>query len=126
MDNLSEQHETADLIAEREKTRQHLAHLREALKSEVGPTTDRKDPNLREHEMVLAQIQVLEQKLQWLDDALQQVKQGSYGLCKRCGEPIDPARLEVLPETTLCVGCKLHLESQVPIRATLLQPQIQS
>jgi RNA polymerase-binding transcription factor DksA len=126
MDDLFEQHETVDLKAEREKTLQHLAHLREALKSEVGPTTDRKDPNLREHEMVLAQIQVLEHKLQWLDDALQQVRQGSYGLCKHCGDPIDPARLEVLPEATLCVECKIHLESQVPMRTTLLQPQIQS
>jgi DnaK suppressor protein len=33
-----------------------------------------------------------------------------YGICERCGKPIDPARLATLPETTLCVKCKNELE----------------
>lgn len=26
-------------------------------------------------------------------------------MCERCGQPIDPQRVEVLPETGCCVGC---------------------
>lgn len=30
---------------------------------------------------------------------------GSYGLCQRCGELIEPARLQALPATEFCLGC---------------------
>ncbi|BAU72523.1 TraR/DksA family transcriptional regulator [Metapseudomonas furukawaii] len=30
---------------------------------------------------------------------------GSYGYCQRCGEPIEPARLAVLPAAEYCLGC---------------------
>jgi len=30
---------------------------------------------------------------------------GSYGYCLRCGEPIMPARLAVMPAAEFCLGC---------------------
>ena len=41
-----------------------------------------------------------------IDAALARVESGTYGLCEACGKPIPEARLEVLPEATLCVSCK--------------------
>jgi DnaK suppressor protein len=41
-----------------------------------------------------------------IDAALGRVDAGTYGLCEACGKPIPHARLEVLPEATLCVSCK--------------------
>jgi DnaK suppressor protein len=41
-----------------------------------------------------------------IDAALARVEAGTYGLCEACGKPILHARLEVLPEATLCVSCK--------------------
>ena len=41
-----------------------------------------------------------------IDAALARVDAGSYGLCEACGKPIPEARLEVVPEATLCVSCK--------------------
>jgi DnaK suppressor protein len=35
---------------------------------------------------------------------------GNYGICERCGQQIDPARLEALPDTTLCLKCKQEIE----------------
>lgn len=37
--------------------------------------------------------------------ALARISDGSYGICNRCGEAINPERLAVLPETAVCVGC---------------------
>lgn len=37
--------------------------------------------------------------------ALDRIESGTYGLCERCGEPIDPRRLEVAPESVLCIAC---------------------
>jgi RNA polymerase-binding transcription factor DksA len=40
-----------------------------------------------------------------LDAALARVEAGTYGVCMRCEEPIEPGRLAVLPEATLCADC---------------------
>lgn len=37
--------------------------------------------------------------------ALQRMRDGSYGICVRCGEEISEARLATLPETPLCRNC---------------------
>jgi RNA polymerase-binding transcription factor DksA len=38
--------------------------------------------------------------------ALRKLEQGTYGLCESCGQQIDPGRLEVLPQASLCLSCK--------------------
>src|SRR5215210_944894 len=40
-----------------------------------------------------------------LDRALAKLDDGSYGRCDRCGGPIAPARLEAVPESSLCIDC---------------------
>lgn len=37
--------------------------------------------------------------------ALARLDDGSYGRCGSCGEEIDAARLEALPDTESCVAC---------------------
>ena len=37
--------------------------------------------------------------------ALARIEAGTYGVCRRCGEPIAPARLRVLPTALDCVEC---------------------
>ena len=41
-----------------------------------------------------------------IDAALARVDDGTYGQCEACGKAIPAARLEVVPEATLCVSCK--------------------
>ncbi len=41
-----------------------------------------------------------------VEKALNKFEKGTYGLCERCGKPIVPARLEALPQATLCISCK--------------------
>jgi len=43
--------------------------------------------------------------VQKIDAALLRIKEGTYGTCGRCGEPIDKKRLEAVPYATLCIGC---------------------
>jgi RNA polymerase-binding protein DksA len=45
-----------------------------------------------------------------VDDALERMEKGTYGVCERCGEEIDYARLEAIPYATLCIRCQHHLE----------------
>jgi RNA polymerase-binding transcription factor len=40
-----------------------------------------------------------------LERALAKLEEGSYGRCDSCGGPIAPGRLEVVPESALCIDC---------------------
>ena len=40
-----------------------------------------------------------------VDRALEKMADGTYGVCDRCGSPIQPVRLEALPATATCVDC---------------------
>ena len=41
-----------------------------------------------------------------IDRALERIDQGAYGLCERCGRPIEKARIKALPYATLCIKDK--------------------
>lgn len=43
--------------------------------------------------------------LRKVNHALDRVADGDYGICEACGGPIPVQRLDVLPYSTLCVGC---------------------
>jgi len=38
--------------------------------------------------------------------AAERDRDGSYGICADCGQPIPAERLEIFPATTQCVACK--------------------
>ncbi len=45
-----------------------------------------------------------------IDDALNKIDQGVYGICDHCGKPIASERLEAFPYTTMCRECKDFVE----------------
>lgn len=60
--------------------------------------------------------------LKKIDEALERIKAGTFGLCEKCEEHIELKRLEARPTTTLCVSCKeeeeklekLHIDGHKP------------
>ncbi|MEK7510394.1 MAG: TraR/DksA C4-type zinc finger protein [Patescibacteria group bacterium] len=48
----------------------------------------------------------LETQLKDVQEALQKIEKGTYGICEKCGETIGPERLKVSPEARLCQKCK--------------------
>jgi DnaK suppressor protein len=50
------------------------------------------------------------QELEAIEEALNRLENGSYGYCEVCGQPIEPRRLEIMPETPLCRNCMSHRE----------------
>ena len=44
--------------------------------------------------------------LQAIEEALWRMEKGTYGICRDCGEPIAPARLNAIPWTRVCITCK--------------------
>ncbi len=83
---------------------EELTHLREFLQAEVDVEPDEGDAEIFEREKNAALIAVLEHKLRDIDAALQSIEKGRYGICERCNQPIEIARLEVKPDATLCLN----------------------
>jgi RNA polymerase-binding protein DksA len=58
----------------------------------------------REKNMLLVQREG--DYLDYLEEALQRIEAGTYGLCRSCKDPIGRARLEAVPTATQCIACK--------------------
>jgi len=100
------------LNQERARVSLKITQLRESLQANIDPDLENGASELEAHEHTRALLQELERQEKSLELALEKIRQGTYGLCENCGAPIDPARLEAVPETTLCLQCKLASERQ--------------
>ncbi|MFH1737283.1 MAG: TraR/DksA C4-type zinc finger protein [Actinomycetota bacterium] len=47
-----------------------------------------------------------------IDLALAKIEKGTYGVCDRCGNSIDPARLKAVHYANMCITCKKEEESK--------------
>jgi RNA polymerase-binding protein DksA len=72
-------------------------------KADYGP--GRGDPAIYEWEFTLALRQQAQAKVETTRRALQKLQEGRYGICERCGSPINPERLEIIPLARLCIEC---------------------
>ncbi len=54
--------------------------------------------------------EVESRELASIENALERMKEGTYGQCEVCGSRIPMARLDALPYATMCIGCQRDLE----------------
>jgi DnaK suppressor protein len=106
-----------ELERELEQAHGELAQLEERLESKGDYGLGRGDPLIIRWELNLALREEMRRKVEQLEEALERAKEGSYGVCESCGQPIDPERLEVLPSTTLCINCAREVEEGVRLPA---------
>lgn len=60
---------------------------------------------IQSQQMALALKQRQRDQVQRLERALGRIKDGNYGQCRRCQQPIAHERLEAQPDAMLCVNC---------------------
>ncbi len=100
-----------------EGEKKHLTEQLEQLLASVRPADERREGSpfgKREEEATeslelekrLALENRVREQLARVEHALQKFEKGTYGKCDICGQPIDPARLEALPQASLCLSCK--------------------
>jgi len=61
-------------------------------------------------EFSLELLQRDEATLAEIDDALDRVRAGTFGLCEGCEEPIPKVRLNAVPHARFCVDCQRRTE----------------
>ncbi|MBL7126024.1 MAG: TraR/DksA C4-type zinc finger protein [Dehalococcoidales bacterium] len=100
-----------------EAEKKRLTEELEQLLASANPTDERREGSpfgKREEEateaLELEKRLVLEKRIKEqlvsVEHALHKYEEGTYGFCDNCGQPIDPARLEAIPEASLCIQCK--------------------
>lgn len=97
------------------KTRKEVVARLELLKKnrDYGDDTDSFEEEGDEAEEFSNQVELtksLEERRDRIDAALQKMKDGTYGTCEQCGNPISTNVLEVDPESGLCRDCKSKKE----------------
>jgi DnaK suppressor protein len=95
----------ARLQAERAAVLDDLEELNNRLETKGDYELGEGDPMIYQWEFNLSLRQRAQQHLAEIDEALAQLNMGIYGLCERCGKPIEPERLAVLSHTTVCSQC---------------------
>jgi len=55
-------------------------------------------------------LQMHIERLRNVEDALERLKEGTYGYCEECGRPIGIKRLKALPFTRYCIKCQEQME----------------
>jgi DnaK suppressor protein len=97
-----------------------LAEAREALNALPGQTVfpDMGDQATAETDRnFMLRLRSREQKLiKKIDEALDRIDSGTFGICDDCGMEINIKRLDARPVTTLCMECKTQQEEEERIR----------
>ena len=66
------------------------------------------------HDEILSQLAEVESReLAQIENALERMRTGQYGICESCGQNISLARLQALPYATLCIKCQRELEQEM-------------
>jgi DnaK suppressor protein len=96
------------LIQEAEKTVNGMVQDRNG---DFPDPTDR--ASLESDRNFLLRIKDRERKLiTKVNEALERIDNGTYGICESCGRPISEKRLMARPVTTECIECKTEEEQK--------------
>ena len=97
-----------------------LAGALEALNELPGPTVfpDLGDQATAEIDRnFMLRLRGRERKLlKKIEEAIERIDQGIFGICDKCGLDIDIRRLEARPVTTMCIECKILQEEEEKLR----------
>jgi DnaK suppressor protein len=81
-----------------------------------GVTTHMADSDSSRNEMGLQMLTENGNVVSLIDDAIERLANGEYGICMDCGEPISQARLMARPYAVFCISCKSRHEEMMKNR----------
>ncbi len=78
---------------------------------DIGSKPEENAMEIGEYTTNLATEKVLESTLRDISSALKRIDDGTYGVCKYCGEEIGEKRMLARPVASACVACKSKLQA---------------
>jgi len=99
------------VLSRLEGERKRLSEELELLGASVVSSQERREEEAIENYELEKQLILrtqIEDSLAEVQNALLKLQDGTYGLCENCGRHINPERLEVIPQASLCLDCKAN------------------
>ncbi|MBQ9787783.1 MAG: TraR/DksA family transcriptional regulator [Lentisphaeria bacterium] len=81
-----------------------------------GVTTHMADSDSSRNEIGLQMLTENGNVVELIDDAIERLANGEYGICLDCGEAISEARLKARPYAIFCIKCKSRHEEMMKNR----------
>lgn len=78
---------------------------------DIGDEGDRADTE-RAHEVSILLSVRDKEKLHAVEEALERIREGTYGVCEECGDEIGGGRLKAMPLAKSCVTCQSQMEKE--------------
>jgi RNA polymerase-binding protein DksA len=98
------------LTAKQQVIQEDMIQAKKGLLEECLPEPNRSKTHIADSNggpsVYQARVTNLQKCLWKIDEAFENLENGSYGICKNCGDPIPPERLKIVPFTQLHVECK--------------------
>jgi RNA polymerase-binding protein DksA len=91
----------AELTDRRDRVARHTRHRDEPLPPDFADQA----VELGNAGTLVALDAELNREIRQIEQALRRIDDGSYGSCARCGAEIGAARLDALPDASLCIDC---------------------
>ena len=109
---------TRMLMDRQAEIRTKLRSLREVLPAEVAQVRDAEEQSMEDFVlgMDFALMEMESETLRQIDEAIQRLEEGTYGVCSECDETISEARLKALPFATVCRDCQAQREDELAAR----------
>jgi DnaK suppressor protein len=82
--------------------------------TEIGDLVDQAGDE-RDRELSLLLTGRDKEKLQAINEALEKIREGTYGICEECGDKIGMGRLKVMPLAKFCVSCQAKMEKEISL-----------
>ncbi|MCL4358212.1 MAG: TraR/DksA C4-type zinc finger protein [Patescibacteria group bacterium] len=107
-DNLSEikkkllkEKEEIELVLKELQTKNTVLNESEEITSEVSDAAE----HYEEKDLAFSQTEFVKKRLEQIDNALDRIEKGIYGVCLKCQKQIEPARLQIDPTIETCRFC---------------------
>ncbi len=95
-----------ELLGRVERTHHHLYEREERVSANFSDQSQE-----MESQALVSALDVEGRKeLKLIEAALERISSGTFGICQKCGEEVQAARLEALPYTRYCINCANQLE----------------
>ncbi len=92
--------------------RSELTHRVEALEKDIHHTEEPVEKDFAEQATQSENDDVLnalddeaKTTIIQIDNALLRIQNGNFGICEKCGNPINENRLQIIPFANLCITC---------------------
>ena len=84
-----------------------IGHLQEAIADMYDLADDERE---RQFSILLCNRD--REKLALIDEALERIAEGTYGICEECGAKIAEGRIKVMPFARYCIACQSRIEKE--------------